>query len=976
MADIHFEIFDNADFGNKNLRFSDAPAQEQRDFLKQNGYGFTTRYGGVWYPRTKEAKDRNADFVKEFTEKFYPENKKNFQPNQIEQLAESALENNPAEVNSPNDNRIAYLENLIAELKEERKRDQEKISRLEAALENQTEENIAELEMRQEQAELDDETEWEKENTLTEAEERAYLEKQSEIKIPAETIELTSEILDSLHEAAEKESLADEPQAEKEILHDSEKSADDDLTVSPKELAIAKSVLPTVQYVSTLKFAQGEEREFFVHKIKEIVADVENAPKINETDGLEEHRIVLRYFHPSGTQSFVTEIGKDGNAFGFQCLNDDWENAEWGYLNIDELKNIRGMEVDFHVPAGMTVEKFIQKEKSEQHSAEDIDETLKPVYFNDLSDVQKEEVINGYRSADDQRMFETWQKELENSSETDKDIASNPPSDEWIENYLSEIKADFNTGYWQDIFKSLEKEESHGKTISELSADEASRLSEEKYGFYFEYSDDENVADIYSVKDGDFVGSYGAGGFGYADDLSGNDPVTRIPEENFREVLELAEIFYHKKAAEYENLIETENGQMMNSDEAHEWNEEQKMQYSQEDDERAAENANKDFETTKRLNEIISEIKNSDFTLESKYENSLHSVALKNKDGTEIFSARENDSIVIPVEHTIAAWANDEASEKAKSLADEFFNLVCEDGIRGGDYVNAVFKNESPVYEEDFETDLPASNIFSVQQNEDAEITQEEIDREKQSIQKKIQQLKDELNNPENAEGGSYYDEQQDFDVKKNIENLESLTDEDIKNLILWKKENQKKNDENRRRVVEQMMEKKLRNETPQEEELFSYNEQHPAYSVTNKETKRETSIRPRGRLDENVKKLGGLASLSEANGIIEKIKSSGFDILSTESRIIVSDKDKYYDFNANSDSSYFNYETKKFEFDLDKRNLNEWDFRDYVKGGLKITKRMKDFAKIEKQNISKEQAATKFVLEKLNSAGIEVITD
>lgn len=533
MADIHFEIFDNADFGNKNLRFSDAPAQEQRDFLKQNGYGFTTRYGGVWYPRTKEAKDRNADFVKEFAEKFYPENKKNFQPNQIEQLAESALENGSIEIKASIDNRIAYLENLIAELKEERKHDQEKISRLEAALENQIEENIAELEMRQEQAELDDETEWEKENTLTEAEERAYLEKQSEIKIPAETIELTSEILDSLHEAAEKESLADEPQAEKEILHDSEKSVDNNLTVSPKELAIAKSVLPTVQYVSTLKFAQGEEREFFVNKIKEIAVAVENAPKINATDGLEEHRIVLRYFHPSGTQSFITEIGKDGDAFGFQCLNDDWENAEWDYLNIDELKNIRGMEVDFHVPAGMTVEKFIQKEKAE----------------------------------------------------------------------------------------------------------------------------------------------------------------------------------------EYENLIEAENGQMMNPDEFHKWNEEQKMQYSQENDERAAENANKDFKTTKRLNEIVSEIKSLDFTLESKYENSLHSVALKNKAGTEIFSAKENDSIVIPVEHTIAAWANDEASEKAKNLANEFFNLVCEDGIREGDYVNAVFKNESPVYEEDFESDLLESNISYTAEN-------------------------------------------------------------------------------------------------------------------------------------------------------------------------------------------------------------------------------------------------------------------
>lgn len=592
MADIHFEIFDNADFGNKNLRFSDAPAQEQRDFLKQNGYGFTTRYGGVWYPRTKEAKDRNADFVKEFAEKFYSENKKNFQSNQIEQLAESALENGSIEIKASIDNRIAYLENLIAELKEERKRDQEKISRLEAALENQTEENIAELEMRQEQAELDDETEWEKENTLTEAEERAYLEKQSEIKIPAETIEITSEMLDSMHEAAEKEALADEPQAEKEILHDSEKSVDNNLTVSPKELAIAKSVLPTVQYVSTLKFAQGEEREFFVNKIKEIAVAVENAPKINATDGLEEHRIVLRYFHPSGTQSFITEIGKDGDAFGFQCLNDDWENAEWDYLNIDELKNIRGMEVDFHVPAGMTVEKFIQKEKAE----------------------------------------------------------------------------------------------------------------------------------------------------------------------------------------EYENLIEAENGQMMNPDEFHKWNEEQKMQYSQENDERMAEKADEDFETTKRLDEIVSEIKNSDFTLESKYENSLHSVALKNKDGTEIFSARENDSIVIPVEHTIAAWANDETSEKAKSLADEFFNLVCEDGIRGGDYVNAVFKNESPVYEEDFETDLPASNISSVQQKEDAEITKEEIDREKQSNFAKIENQ--ELNQvlSENSETSYFIKSTAEFSQFEDFEPITNLS--------------------------------------------------------------------------------------------------------------------------------------------------------------------------------------------------------
>ena len=964
MADIHFEIFDNADFGNKNLRFSDAPAQEQRDFLKQNGYGFTTRYGGVWYPRTKEAKDRNADFVKEFAEKFYPENKKNFQPNQIEQLAESALENGSIEIKASIDNRIAYLENLIAELKEERKRDQEKISRLEAALENQTEENIAELEMRQEQAELDDETEWEKENTLTEAEERAYLEKQSEIKIPAETIELTSEILDSLHEAAEKESLADEPHAEKEILRDSEKSADDDLTVSPKELAIAKSVLPTVQYVSTLKFAQGEEREFFVNKIKEIAVAVENAPKINATDGLEEHRIVLRYFHPSGTQSFITEIGKDGDAFGFQCLNDDWDNAEWGYINLDELKNICGMEVDFHVPAGMTVEKFIQKEMSASFSRNDnftehemleedtyinSDEFISK--FGDWNkanrleklrkaySIEKDEkiILNGNDITstvsslienEDRKGLQSLEKEIgrtilgtyqnddtgifvnvSNRNVTEisnhhyffkEHIQSLAYIPEIIEKatFIAEVENEdkkkhpniekylyFGTGlklsgedytcksvigvdsskncYYDQSLSTIEKGslvdyvmqnkkagnlsplmtqretdlegnempyvyydkrlisvcqvpqlpymeklnevwkptkeaielvkagrlhiEKNGQEyviiqannetpVSELSSSELSRLSEEKYGFYFEYSDDENVADIYSAKDGDFVGSYGAGGFGYADDLRGNDPVAKIPEENFRKVLELAEIFYHKKAEEYENLIEAENGRMMNPDEFQKWNEERKMQYSQENDERMAEKADEDFETTKRLDEIVSEIKNSDFTLESKYENSLHSVALKNKDGTEIFSARENDSIVIPVEHTIAAWANDETSEKAKSLADEFFNLVCEDGIRGGDYVNAVFKNESPVYEEDFETDLPASNISSVQQKEDAEITKEEIDREKQSNFAKIENQ--ELNQvlSENSETSYFIKSTAEFSQFEDFEPITNLS--------------------------------------------------------------------------------------------------------------------------------------------------------------------------------------------------------
>lgn len=69
---MNLEIFDNTDFNNKNLQFSEIPNQEQRTYLKQNGYSFTSRYGGVWYPRTYEAKKANKEFVKLFAEKFYP----------------------------------------------------------------------------------------------------------------------------------------------------------------------------------------------------------------------------------------------------------------------------------------------------------------------------------------------------------------------------------------------------------------------------------------------------------------------------------------------------------------------------------------------------------------------------------------------------------------------------------------------------------------------------------------------------------------------------------------------------------------------------------------------------------------------------------------------------------------------------------------------------------------------------------------
>lgn len=231
------------------------------------------------------------------------------------------------------------------------------------------------------------------------------------------------------------------------------------------------------------------------------------------------------------------------------------------------------------------------------------------------------------------------------------------------------------------------------------------------------------------------------------------------------------------------------------------------------------------------------------------------------------------------------------------------------------------------------------------------EISPSEIETERLLIQKKIQEIKNELENP-NINYPDYKNEIS--DLKEYIERLEKITDDEIKNQIIWKKENQRKNEETHKLVVEDMKKGREMRNSPKEGELLSYNQIHPIFTLTNKETGRKISIQPTGRIEENIKRLGRLKNLTEAKNAIEKIKASGFDIYSTENRVVLFNKDKFYDFNDSGESN-FNFQTEKFEFNIDNRNLKSWDFKSYIEGGLKITKRMKAFEKIENETAIQE---------------------
>ena len=173
------------------------------------------------------------------------------------------------------------------------------------------------------------------------------------------------------------------------------------------EKQLLSQFMPPEQLFTTLDLLAGEEGSFFAGKIKEIATAIEKAPKIYETDGMKEHPVILRYFHPTGSETLVCEIGTNGEAFGYQVINGDWVNSEFGYLDINEIKNIPGMEIDYHFPENMSIERWLytQSPKHFQQYADLFEqptqetpmqaptqETITPINMNELHNTM---VLNG-----------------------------------------------------------------------------------------------------------------------------------------------------------------------------------------------------------------------------------------------------------------------------------------------------------------------------------------------------------------------------------------------------------------------------------------------------------------------------------------------------------------------------------------------------------------------------------------------------
>ena len=151
--------------------------------------------------------------------------------------------------------------------------------------------------------------------------------------------------------------------------------------LTEEDLAICKKVIPPSQYNFTLELTQGEEGEFFKNKLKEI-ADTYRRINVDEElvneDGT--HNVGFRYFLGS-TEIFLSEIDSDGIGFGYNILNGDLQMSEWGSTALDEITSIPFIEMDYHVPAGSTIEGMLYKEHPENFPEYAPKKTEKPYNF-------------------------------------------------------------------------------------------------------------------------------------------------------------------------------------------------------------------------------------------------------------------------------------------------------------------------------------------------------------------------------------------------------------------------------------------------------------------------------------------------------------------------------------------------------------------------------------------------------------------
>lgn len=125
------------------------------------------------------------------------------------------------------------------------------------------------------------------------------------------------------------------------------KQAQKELTYTAK-LEYLRDFMSLSQY----KVVKGAGKTEFSDIVDRLYALITKMPKTYEQDGAGNDAVVSLHYFAASSDWWITEKDMEGvgtvQAFGFACLNNDWQNAELGYIGLDQLLATNRVELDFH----------------------------------------------------------------------------------------------------------------------------------------------------------------------------------------------------------------------------------------------------------------------------------------------------------------------------------------------------------------------------------------------------------------------------------------------------------------------------------------------------------------------------------------------------------------------------------------------------------------------------------------------------
>lgn len=134
------------------------------------------------------------------------------------------------------------------------------------------------------------------------------------------------------------------------------------------KLKIIKPFMGKSQY-KVISTGMDKEDYEFNDVIDRLHKTISTMPKSYETDGQGDKAVARLHYFNSGSDWYITEKDQGDEqvqAFGYAILNGDTQNAELGYVSIEELTRL-GVELDFH---------WSEKTLGEVKAKEDVGETV------------------------------------------------------------------------------------------------------------------------------------------------------------------------------------------------------------------------------------------------------------------------------------------------------------------------------------------------------------------------------------------------------------------------------------------------------------------------------------------------------------------------------------------------------------------------------------------------------------------------